>query len=965
MGSQVGLLRWDGYKLRTFLADATRQGALPDSYVLALHVDAKGRMWIGTSAGGVARYDDLTERFETPVAPATFSRKSVFSIAEQRDGTLLLGTGGGLDRLDPVRNLVQRHVDWAGKAGLPPESVSAVLLDRHDVLWVGTERGLYRRAGDATFVNVPLGTFEQGKSAVYRLIEDTEGRVWVGTKAHGVFTLEAGSQRAVALGARIPDAPSDLGTAAVHTLLEARPGEVWIGTAGVGIFRVHTSGWRLQRARHIDNVAASLPRDEIAALFLDKSGLVWVATDVGVGFHYARDTAVTTWFAGDRGRKEGNGGLIGPELPCLLPMADGSVWVATGEGGIDVVTPTGGRVRGLRPHSVAPLDGLPDGGVLSLAAEPGGQVVYAGTRRGLYRIDVASLRTELLEIPDRPSTAAVRALAWDRDRLWVGGLDGLWAIKPGAGRRVRVEVREDGNKLGDSRISALLPDQDGSLWVGTRAGLVRFDPANERARKLPQEAPGRLGLPGGFIVTVLKDPRGRVWVAGYGSGVAVFEPTRDGVQGLRRVSTREGLQTNAVNAVVVDRKGDVWVSTDEGLARIDGETLKVDVVGPAQGLGLRVFWATSSGITPDGHVLFGANGGLTIIDPRRNLGTSARSAPKLVITEVRLGDAPPITSYRPEAEAPPLVLNSARRSLLLEFAALHYAEPASLRYQYRLRGTDTDWIDTDASRRFAAYTNLSPGAQWLELRASTPDGPWSTPVEVPLLVRPLWHETTWARGAAVLIAIGGGLLLMRARTLVLRRRAQILEGLVAERTLQLEQSQRQLEQIAYFDGLTGLANRRMFNDELKRMVATSRRSSRASALLLVDLDYFKQINDRYGHDAGDAMLTVVAERLTATVRETERVARLGGDEFAILLFDVDGLHAVTRVCERIFTALGSPIVHGQQPLQPSASVGAALCPGDAETPEALYKAADVALYEAKRAGRNTWRCCSGPHDEAL
>jgi len=320
-----------------------------------------------------------------------------------------------------------------------------------------------------------------------------------------------------------------------------------------------------------------------------------------------------------------------------------------------------------------------------------------------------------------------------------------------------------------------------------------------------------------------------------------------------------------------------------------------------------------------------------------------------------VGDGPRVASYHPGGDAAPLRLDTGRRSLLVEFAGLHYRAPAAVRYQYRLQGIDTQWMSTDSSRRFAAYTNVPPGDHVLELRAAAPKGGWSDTVTLPFHVQPAWHETVWARVGLAIVGGGALLLAMHARTLVLRRRERMLEALVAERTRQLEESQRQLEQIAYFDGLSGLANRRMFTDELRRMVAASLRNGHWFALVLIDLDHFKQVNDNHGHDAGDAMLVAVAERLTSAVRETDRVARLGGDEFAILLPEVEGVAAVERVCERIFAALAPPLTYNGSIMQPRASVGAALCPRDAQTPEDLYKAADVALYEAKHAGRNGWR----------
>jgi diguanylate cyclase (GGDEF)-like protein len=276
-----------------------------------------------------------------------------------------------------------------------------------------------------------------------------------------------------------------------------------------------------------------------------------------------------------------------------------------------------------------------------------------------------------------------------------------------------------------------------------------------------------------------------------------------------------------------------------------------------------------------------------------------------------------------------------------------------------LRGVDRDWVATEPSRRLAAYTNLAPGDYLLELRAAGAKGAWSPPLQLPLHVRATWQESAWFRSALVLALIGSVAAGVHARTLYHRRRQRELEALIDERTQQLQASQRQLEQIAYYDGLTGLGNRRLFNDELKRLLAQAGRSGRGFTLLLIDLDHFKRVNDTLGHATGDAVLVAVSQGLLSAVRETDRVARLGGDEFAVLLPDTTDAVSVEAVCQRIVDALAAPLPQAGAELQPSASIGGASCPQDAQAADALYKAADVALYQAKRAGRNGWHLGAG------
>jgi diguanylate cyclase (GGDEF)-like protein len=125
--------------------------------------------------------------------------------------------------------------------------------------------------------------------------------------------------------------------------------------------------------------------------------------------------------------------------------------------------------------------------------------------------------------------------------------------------------------------------------------------------------------------------------------------------------------------------------------------------------------------------------------------------------------------------------------------------------------------------------------------------------------------------------------------------------------------------------------------------------------MLIDLDNFKQVNDAFGHDTGDALLVQAAGRLRDAVREDDFLARLGGDEFAVLLANVHDREIIERLCTRVVDALAAPITINGHSLQAGASVGVALFPDHGRTQEDLYRHVDQALYEAKRAGRGAWR----------
>ena len=166
-----------------------------------------------------------------------------------------------------------------------------------------------------------------------------------------------------------------------------------------------------------------------------------------------------------------------------------------------------------------------------------------------------------------------------------------------------------------------------------------------------------------------------------------------------------------------------------------------------------------------------------------------------------------------------------------------------------------------------------------------------------------------------------------------------------------EESRDRIQHLAHHDALTGLPNRRLFEDRLIQALAVAARARRRLALLYLDLDGFKEINDTLGHRAGDELLRVVAERLATSVRGGDTIARLGGDEFAVIQIELRTATDAAILAERLMAAAAKPIRVGQQELVIGASVGIALYPDDGGTADELRANADVALYSAKAAGR--------------
>ena len=164
-----------------------------------------------------------------------------------------------------------------------------------------------------------------------------------------------------------------------------------------------------------------------------------------------------------------------------------------------------------------------------------------------------------------------------------------------------------------------------------------------------------------------------------------------------------------------------------------------------------------------------------------------------------------------------------------------------------------------------------------------------------------------------------------------------------------------LEAMALHDQLTGLANRRLLGDRMSMAMAHARRNKNAMALVYLDLDGFKQINDTLGHGAGDVLLKMVAKRLVDTVREEDTVARTGGDEFILVLRHIGGRNYADTVARKVIEALSKPFDVEGHSVSITTSAGVAIYPVHGEDVDTLTKSADLALYEAKHAGKNVHR----------
>lgn len=200
---------------------------------------------------------------------------------------------------------------------------------------------------------------------------------------------------------------------------------------------------------------------------------------------------------------------------------------------------------------------------------------------------------------------------------------------------------------------------------------------------------------------------------------------------------------------------------------------------------------------------------------------------------------------------------------------------------------------------------------------------------------------------------------VRERTAELAKANALLQDEIQERRL----AEEQIRHLAHHDPLTGLLNRRLLEDRLEQAMGIAKRNGKQVAIQFIDLDHFKEVNDRFGHRVGDLLLQAVATRLRGLLREIDTISRVGGDEFVVVLPDMQSATAAGETAQRVLRALGKPYSIEGHELTVTPSIGISLYPKDGSNAEMLIGRADAAMYQAKKSGRSTYRLFSLDGDE--
>ena len=817
VATRDGLASYDGLGFRVFHHDPADPQSIPCDDVQDVFEDRFERLWVGCSEAGLVWLRDPQHGRFQAYLDGDGEPLDVFSIAEQPDGQLLLGTSErGVLRFDPkTGSFVELHQSVAALAPLAGSLVLELLLDaagdlwianlegiwrlsapfsaearlehliagdlgigfhqaRDHTVWIGVREGLYRMSAGAAASSLQRADTDLPMRLVEAIVEDRGGTLWIGANGGLIEWPPGGKPRQLvarsALSGSLPEGR-------VLHLLADREGGIWLGMHASGVAYLRPNWRNFSLLRHDPVHADSLPAGRMVDVAVCPDGRIWTVNQTGQLAGIGIDGQVSRWRDGKSVLARGSSALA---LHCA---GDGRLWVGFGRGVVRV-NPADADLRVFD----AARDGLLFGNVNLISEDHTGAIWLVTLGQGVSRIDRAG-----------------------RVRNWHSAQDG---IEPADFEQIELAA-------------------DGAVWLAGGGGMLRY--RNDRDRFEP--------VVGGLrerVYAFAFDRAGALWTYAHGALDCWIVQPDGSLRPRQHIGQEQGLPAIAMSALEVDAQGRIWLFGLRGLWRVDPQRGAVTAIDSRFGLG-RLQFDNVPATAQVGDALIGvAIEGVLRFQP--NALTEVHTAPELSLASARVKGSEGIRDL--DLSAADWRLNWDDRELQVEARVLAFADPSANRYRFRLRDYDADWVDTGV-RPLREFSRIPPGDYLLELGGSSP----SAAVTAPVVKRLHVAKPPWLSPLAYLLYAALAVLLLGSATSWYRARIEQRHQLELIETRRREAERANLAKsdfladvgheirtpIAGLLGMSELLDRSPLDADQRRWVASIKRSGEHMQQLINDL----------------------------------------------------------------------------------------------------------------------------------
>lgn len=759
-----GLNKFDGYNFVVYKNDRNNPRSLSFNYVEKVFVDREGRLWAGTTEGGLNRYhpesDDFTVYKYNERDPYSISSNNLRTIYQDRLGTLWIGTEKGLNRLDTRTNRFTRYLHNANEAGsISNNDIKAIAEDRDGNLWIGTKDGLnrYDRERDRFIVFQPDEQQPNPISGrhIISIAGDRFGELWIGTYDGGTNRYNPATN-SFKVYRHDPKQPGAISGDRVFVILEDSTGRLWLGNNTAGLNRYNREQDRFISYRHDKFRAGSLSFNTVWSIYEDRSGMLWVGTHGGLNKLELRSEQIVNYTHDPRFPNSLSNSIV----YRMFKDSSGTLWVGTGDGKINRFDAKTNSFITYRTDDRAQSDSQ-NNAVYMLYETRDGTLWFSGTEGKIGSYDRKRDRFVLnTELSRQIGKVTISSMIEDRaGRYWFGTGNGVYIYNRDTDQLTN--YKHDGRipgSLSSNKINHVYEDRDGNIWVATRDGLNRFD-ADKRSFKIYRNiVDDANSLGSNNVMHIYQDSSGRLWIGTYSGGLNLYNAERDTFKSYR---DSEGLASNCVMGILEDNSGNLWLGTEEGITKFDPRFEKASNYTAINGF-------TGNGVnqlsffkSSNGELFFGGTSGFSRFFPEQIKNNTY--VPPVVITAFKVFNEPlarataVLCGDAAHQQNDIIELSYEENFFSFEFSALDYTNTRKNQYAYRLEGLEDSW-QKSGNRRYARYTNLPPGDYVFRVIGSNSEGIWNEQGAAMRLriIAPPWRQW-WAYGIYLSFLCGLGL----------------------------------------------------------------------------------------------------------------------------------------------------------------------------------------------------------------
>lgn len=816
-GTWNGLNRFDGYNFVIYKS-GERENDISNNFVYDICEDKQGDLWIATK-NGLNRFNyarnTFTRFFSDPADPNSISDNRVTSVYCDNNGMLWVGTANGLNQVslgasegESIKAVKYFH-DPADPLSLPDNHINHIYQDGKNNLWIATDNGIAtidgKSQGFRIYRNVPFDDGSLSYNIVSSVFEDRNGNIWIGTH-YGLNRLDTASGNFTRYYFD-PFNPRSLSHSSINDIGEDTEGNLLIGTLG-GLNRYEPRSNDFTRFLANRNDDYSLNNEFVNSIYCDKQGNVWIGTDKGGVNRYNIYQKRFEYLIHEP--TEPNS--LSYNTINSLHAESEALWIGTAGGGLNRYDEKR-RLFSIYQNSADNPDGLNNDFITSILKDKR-NTLWVGTWGGGLN-QAVSLKGEGVFRKFMPQEGNDNSLCnvyvsslWEDEEgfLLIGALGGLDLFYPREEKFLHLANNPDWqNHI--TEVGCILKDRRGNYWIGTRVGL--FMMSSDKLTSLQDKdivrftnIPGdSTSLPGNYVISLYEDTIGNIWVGTYGDGLVKATVSSNGLVSFKNYTEEDGLANNVVYSILEDDHMNLWLSSDHGLSRFDIVNERFQNYYATDGLQSNQFYWSAACKNRDGKMFFGGMKGVNFFHPDSIKDIAFLPAP--TITDLKIFNVSVnVGLWNNKKEllekaihlTDEIKLSHKENVFSIEFSALDYFLPEKVRYKYRMKGVDNDWVEVPATRRFAGYTKLKGGEYIFEVKASNSDGVWNeNPTRLKVVVTPPFYAARWFKVAMIFAIALSALGFSALRTRTLSRQKKKLENLVRERTEMIEEQKTQLE----------------------------------------------------------------------------------------------------------------------------------------------------------------------------